>query len=318
MRRRAGGLERSRIAGRVPPAEIVESRVIVSVSRRTDIPAFYSDWFMRRLRAGFCTVPNPFNPNQISRVSLNPEDVDAIVFWTRDPKPMLPHLAELDGMGYRYYFLYTLMDNPRTIDPGAPSAEAAVETFLRLSGRIGPERVIWRYDPIFLTTVTGPDFHRETHRRIASSLRGHAARCVVSIAHDYRKLKKRMGELAGKGITPLAPTGEILSPLMRSLAECAARCGMEIRSCSSEYDLEDFGILPGRCVDGELIAKLFGVECKSGKDPRQRERCGCAPSKDIGMYDSCLFGCRYCYATSSFERARANYRRHNPESPSLL
>jgi hypothetical protein len=149
-------------------------------------------------------------------------------------------------------------------------------------------------------------------------LRGSTERCVVSVAQVYRKIKKRLERLAGEGHELLPPTEEILFPLMRSLAGSAGRFGMEIRSCASEFDFEPCGVAPGRCVDGELIARVFGLEIKGGKDPSQRERCGCAPSKDIGMYDSCLFGCRYCYATSSFERARANFRAHDPESDSLL
>ncbi|MCX8024216.1 MAG: DUF1848 domain-containing protein, partial [Thermanaerothrix sp.] len=122
--------------------------MIISASRRTDIPAFYTPWFIHRVRAGYCTVPNPFNHNQVSYVSLKPEDVDIIVFWTRNPAPLIPYLGELDARGLRYYFQYTIMENPRTIDKKSPPLQPAIETFVELSEKIGDERVIWRYDPI--------------------------------------------------------------------------------------------------------------------------------------------------------------------------
>ena len=125
--------------------------MIISASRRTDIPAFYAEWFIRRIRAGYCLVPNPFNSQQVQRVSLLPEDVDAIVFWTRNPRPIFSHLAELDERGYRYCFQYTLMDNPAPIDPASPHPPASVATFRDLAHRISPQRVIWRYDPILIS-----------------------------------------------------------------------------------------------------------------------------------------------------------------------
>ncbi len=292
--------------------------MIISASRRTDIPAFYSRWLMSRLRAGNCLVPNPFNRNQISRVSLEPSDVDVIVFWTRNPRPLMAHLAELDDRGYRYYFLQTLMANPRRIDPGSPSVEAAIETFRDLSERIGPERVIWRYDPIFLSTITDPAFHVEAFRHIARELRGCTTRCVVSIVHRYRKIERRIKELASQGIHMLSSDEEALSSLMGALAEISSESALELRCCTDELGLERYGVQPGKCVDDGLIAKAFGLEIDVKKDARQRKNCGCVASRDIGMYDSCPYGCVYCYATTSFERARANHRRHDPGSASLL
>jgi hypothetical protein len=292
--------------------------VIISASRRTDIPAFYSEWFMNRVRAGYCLVPNPFNRNQVSRVSFAPVDVDAIVFWTRNPRPLLAHLDELDARNYRYYFLYTLLAYPRQIDPSSPALAAAIETFRELAARVGPDRVIWRYDPIFLSSITGPEFHLRAYQSIAKALEGYTKRSVVSIVQRYRKIEKRMAALAAEGIELLPWDDKDLAPLLRSLAEIAHGNDMEIRSCADELDLHNYGIQPGKCVDDELISRVFGLELESKKDNCQRKQCGCVASKDIGMYDSCLFGCLYCYATASFKRARANYRRHDPESPSLL
>lgn len=289
--------------------------MIISASRRTDIPAYYCEWFMNRIRAGFCIVPNPFNRAQISRVSLAPDEVDGIVFWTRNPRPMLHYLQELDDRGYRYYFLYTLMANPRVIDPGAPPLEKSIDTFRELASRIGAQRVVWRYDPIFLTAVTDPEHHARAYAHIAGALSGCTEKSVISVVHMYRKIQGRVRGLSDRGIRVLAPDEELLSPLLRSLAHTASENGMEIRSCAN--DLLAYGINPGKCID-ERILSLSGPEIEVGKDACQREHCRCSASKDIGMYESCPSGCIYCYATTSFERAREDYRTHDPGSPSLL
>jgi hypothetical protein len=289
--------------------------MIISASRRTDIPAFYTPWFMNRLRSGWCRVPNPFNPLQVSEVSLRPEDVDLIVFWTRSALPLLPHLKELEGRGYRFYFLVTLMDNPRVIDPGCPPLNSALRTFQSLADRIGPDKVIWRYDPIVFSTLTDPGYHRRAFRRIAGQLQGYTGRCIVSIMHPYRKARRRLIE-KGIELTPWEENGG--GDLMHSLGEEAHDRGIEILSCASPATLERFGINRGKCVDDTYIHKVFGIEVTHGKDPSQRKECGCVASRDIGMYDTCLYGCLYCYGTNSFEKARENYRRHDPAAPSLM
>ena len=150
--------------------------MILSVSRRSDIPAFYAEWFIRRVRAGYCLVPNPFYPQQVTQISLAPQDVEVIVFWTRNPRPLFPYLAELDERGYRYYFQYTLLNNPRAIDPKVPAMATAIQTFRELAERIGPQKVIWRYDPIVFTQLTDEAFHRQSYERIAQSLQGQIGR----------------------------------------------------------------------------------------------------------------------------------------------
>jgi hypothetical protein len=292
--------------------------VIISASRRTDIPAFYAEWFMNRVRAGFCEVPNPFNPSQISRVSLEPQAVDAIVFWTRNPRPILPHLSELDERGYRYYFLYTLLANPRQIDPGVPPLDVCIDTFRDLSNRIGPERVIWRYDPVFLSSITDYDFHQRTFLRLTGALRGYTWRIVISVAHLYRKTRKRIRKFEEQGITLLPLNENNLASLMGSLAEMASRNGMQIQSCADDLNLQQYGISPGKCIDDKLISNVFGLNLLTKKDGCQRKQCGCIESKDIGMYESCPSGCVYCYAVTSFERAKANYKAHDSHCPCLI
>jgi hypothetical protein len=295
-----------------------DDRMIISASRRTDIPAFYTPWLMNRLRAGFCLVPNPFNPRQVSSVSLKPEAVDVIVFWTRNADPLLPHLQELDDRGYRYYFLYTVMNNPRALDPKSPALRASLGTVRSLVKHVGPRRVIWRYDPIVFTTGTGPTFHEKTYGRIARALNGLTKRSVVSTVNVYRKAEGRLRHLKEEGLPMVGCPEDALADMMRSLAHIARDQGMTLFSCAEERDLEPYGIRRGKCVDDEYIQRVFGVEVTHRKDPSQRKACGCVISKDIGMYDTCLYGCVYCYATRSLERVKKNVARHNPASAMLV
>jgi hypothetical protein len=297
--------------------------MIISASRRTDIPAFYADWFMNRIDEGWCTVPNPFNQNQVSKVKLGPQDVDVIVFWTRNPRPLFRHLDKLDQRGYRYYFQYTVMNNPRAIDPKSPSVETSIEIFRELAERIGPQRVIWRYDPIVLSEATPPEFHIVTHARIAEALAGATQRNVVSIVDIYKKAQKRLRELRQQGVVveEIKPhvIPEAVGAMLHQFVESTTACGMEIFSCAENLDLRPYGIHPGKCIDDEYIARTFGQHLKLKKDSGQREECGCVVSKDIGMYDTCLYGCQYCYATTSFDNAKRNYaQEHHDDSESLI
>ena len=166
--------------------------------------------------------------------------------------------------------------------------------------------------------MTTPAFHQENFQRLAESLRGHTRRVVVSIVDMYRKIEKRLKKLEGTPAAVCPCSAEEFEALMRKIAELARENGMEIVSCAEEVDLQPFGIQPGKCVDDRVIADAFGIEVPETKDPTQRAACGCVVSRDIGMYESCLFGCQYCYATKSFDQARINYDAHDPESPSML
>ncbi|MGM0401975.1 MAG: DUF1848 domain-containing protein [Chloroflexota bacterium] len=295
--------------------------MIISASRRTDIPAFYAEWFMHRVRAGYCTVPNPYNRKQVSRVSLDPEDVDVIVFWTRHPAPLFVHLEELDQRGLRYCFHYTVLDNPRVLDRRAPASGTSVAAFRRLADTIGPDRLIWRYDPIIFSNKTPVDLHLQTYEKIASALKGYTSRSVISILDIYRSIAPRLEALKEEGLKVVEHTevpSDDFDVLMTGLVEIATANDMEITSCAEPLDLERYGVRPGKCIDDAYIHDVFDIEVTDEKDPYQREACGCVVSKDIGMYGTCPFGCQYCYATRSFRRARQNYRAHDPLSPCLV
>ncbi|MBE0695608.1 MAG: DUF1848 domain-containing protein, partial [Anaerolineaceae bacterium] len=250
--------------------------MIISASRRTDIPAFYAPWLINRIRAGYCTVPNPFNRQQVSRVSLKPEDVDVIVFWTRSPRPLFPYLKELDERGYRYYFQYTLMNNPQQIDPKSPPVEAAISAFKELAQQVGPQRVIWRYDPLVFSLLTDTDFHLSQYNRIARQLSGNTLRSVISIMDDYPKANKRLQQMSETGAPVQHPDlhqDGWFRDCIQGLVSIAAENGMELYSCAEELDLARLGVRPGKCVDDEYIYQTFGVHVSAKKDPNQRKLC---------------------------------------------
>jgi len=293
--------------------------VIISASRRTDIAAFYSDWFMNRVRQGFCLVPNPFNAKQISKVSLRPEDVDAIVFWSKNPKPMLGHLRKLNTDGFMYFFQFTLNDYPSEFEPHVPSLQQRIDTFARLADAIGPDRVIWRYDPIIVSSLTPYAFHVERFGRLADELAASTRRVVISIVDYYHKTNRRFAPLEKQGVLfdRKAATSDQIRRLLATMSDCARSHGLEIQSCAEEEDFTSVGVPPGSCVDGALLGRL-GRPVPMTKDPGQRSSCRCVASRDIGVTDTCLHGCRYCYATRSTEFARKRHGDHDPLSPMLI
>jgi hypothetical protein len=293
--------------------------VIISASRRTDIPAFYADWFRNRLRAGFCLVPNPFNPAQVARVSMRREDVDAIVFWTRNPTPLLPVLDELDDQGFPYIFLFTLTGYGPPLEPSSPPLRQAIDGFTRLAGRIGPARVVWRYDPIVLGPQLTVDDHIARFQNLAGDLEGVTETVKISFVDLYYKTRRRLGRLAGGSEYLTDPVSNPELPrLLSALKETVSAHGMSLETCAEEHDLTALGAPPGRCIDGLLLSRLFAGSFPVTKDPGQRRHCRCAPSRDIGMNGSCLHGCVYCYATRSHQAAVSNHAHHDPEAPSLL
>lgn len=301
------------------PNQDRKKTMIISASRRTDIPALYDRWFMNRIRAGWCAVPNPLNMKQISQVSLNPKEVDAIVFWSKNPAPMLPHLDELDHMDFRYYFQFTLNDYPAEFEPNIPSLPTRVHTFLDLSRRLGPLRVIWRYDPIIISSVTPYEFHQERFSWLAEELRGATDRVVVSIVDFYNKTERRLSQLEHDGITfeKKPESAANMIRLLRDFARIAGKQRMQISTCAEERDYSDIGIPPGRCIDEGLVDRIWSLKLRYSKDPSQRNFCLCMKSKDIGINDTCIHGCRYCYSTRNETMAKRRFSEHNPDTPAL-
>jgi DNA repair photolyase len=292
--------------------------MIISASRRTDIPAFYSEWLMNRIRAGFLLTRNPFNYHQVSRVSLLPEDVDAIVFWTRNPTKLLPHLDELTELGHRFYFQFTITGYPRALETKTLNPHKALDVFKQLSAKMGAEKVIWRYDPILFSNLLPFDEHLRLFSKLARELEGHTHRVVISFADFYQKTEKNLKTVDTLVYSDITHNHELCLSLSQKMSDIARQHGLEIYSCAEDVDLAAQGIQHGKCIDEALINNLFGLLLANNKDPGQREACGCVKSIDIGAYNTCLHGCKYCYATFNHNQANTNFKKHDPLSPFLL
>jgi DNA repair photolyase len=292
--------------------------VIISASRRTDIPAFYHRWFMNRIREEFLLSRNPFNANQISRVSLKPQDVDVIVFWTRNPAKLIQELPVLDQLGHKYYFQYTITGYPRTIEAAVPKPDAAIATFSQLSDLIGKNKVVWRYDPILLSNQVDIEEHKRLFSKIASLLAGKTERVVISFSDFYNKTERNLRTIENLVYSDITKNTEQLLELSRFMANVASKNGMRINSCAEYVDLASAGIGHGKCIDDDLINEVFGLSLSPLKDKGQRDECGCVRSIDIGSYNTCLHECSYCYATFNKKSVIGNRKKHDENSPFLI
>ena len=276
------------------------AEVIISASRRTDIPQFHGEWMVNRVRAGFVDVRNAMFPTQVSRYSLDPHKVDGIVFWTKDPEPFLEKLRHFEA--YPYYFQFTLTPYGRDLEPGLRDKGALVETFKQLSRRLGAVRVVWRFDPLLLNRRYTVDYLIEAFDALSAQLRGCTRRVVVSFIDDYAFGNRKVFQTVGSGGVPL----EAQRRLATSFAEIARERGMVVETCAEIASLSKYGVEHGRCVDARLLEEIGGFKLSRranryeelGKDRSQRADCGCVESIDIGWPNTCQGRCAYCYATS--------------------
>lgn len=328
--------------------------VIISASRSTDIPAFYAKWFFNRLAKGYCAWYNPFNQQ---KMYISFSKCRAIVFWTKNPKPIMPYLHILDEMGIHYYFQVTLNDYTKEgFEPNVPSVEKRIETFKNLSDTIGKEKVIWRFDPLIITSTIGP---RELLTRIwniGNELKGYTNNLVFSFVDvkAYRKVQNNLvketvfftKEDVENAEANYAQRIEIVQGL-KKIRDAWHDQGwdVEMATCAEDIDLESYGIEHNRCIDGELMKRIFADDEelvyylhtlkwpekdmfgnlppipkkeKKVKDSGQRKICGCMVSKDIGMYNTCRHFCVYCYANTSKECVLRNAEKHNENSESII
>lgn len=285
--------------------------MILSVSRRTDIPNYYSEWFINRIKEGFLYVRNPMNAHQISRIDLSPGVVDCIVFWTKNPADMMKRLDCLRD--YTYFFQFTLTGYGKEVEPNIPDKKGElIPTFQRLSRQIGKERVIWRYDPILINERYTADYHLKAFGEIAESLTGYTEKAVISFIDFYVKMQRSARELAIQRTTK-----EEMTYLAKELAQIASRHHLIVETCAEQIDLQDAGIRHGSCIDKELIERLTGCRLTGGKDKNQRAECGCLESVEVGTYHTCLNGCKYCYANDSQEKVKEHAKRYDAHSPLL-
>ncbi len=285
--------------------------MILSVSRRTDIPAFYSDWFFNRLKEGFVYVRNPMNIHQVSKIILTPEVIDCIVFWSKNPKPMLARLEEIKG--FMYYFQFTINAYDKGFETGVPKKDGIISTFRELSDKIGSQRVIWRYDPILLTEKMDKAYHYRYFEEIAKRLASYTKTCVISFVDLYKKTQQNLRNTSAR-----EPSFEEMMEMAAQLFIIANKYGITVQTCAEEIALETVGVKHGKCIDNALIEDLLGVKLIVSKDPYQRKECGCVQSIDIGEYNTCTHGCKYCYANFKDGVVAKNRAAHNPFSPLLI
>lgn len=328
--------------------------VIISASRSTDIPAFYAKWFINRLKAGYCVWYNPFNQNPMY---ISFAKTKAVVFWTKNPEPLIPYLPELDKRGIHYYFQVTLNDYVNEgFEPNVGPVEHRVAVFKRLSDQIGKEKVIWRFDPLIVTpNLTVRQLLTKVYH-VGNQLKGYTDKLVFSFidVRAYRKVQnnliKETSFFTRDTVDSAEPSGNYLEKLVDGLAKLrdhwkSKGWNITLATCGESIDLEKYGIKHNRCIDGELMERLFpkdkelvyylrtgklpqpnlfgGIpeispDRKDLKDKGQRKVCGCMISKDIGMYNTCRHFCVYCYANTSKEIVQKNKERHNDESESII
>ncbi len=283
---------------------------IISVSRRTDIPAFYGDWFMNRLRDGFAGYVNPFG-GQKYIVSLKPEDVICFVFWSKNYKPFIEKLKMIKNMGYKFYFNYTITGLPHIFECNLVQKEIAIETLKDLSTSYSPMHINWRYDPIIISDITDYDFHIKNFKSIASELEGYVERCYFSYAVQYGKVKRNFEKFQiENGIKIINPDANLRTKLANELADIGDRHGIKMFTCCGDYLLSQ-NIRKAHCVDGKIIEKLYYENGFDHNEKPTRKECGCTDSTDIGAYDTCPHGCIYCYANMNKIIAMNRFQSHD-------
>lgn len=334
----------SKIKTRKADGEIIEAQapVIISASRSTDIPAFYSDWLINRIKEGYVKWRNPFNGVPLY-VSF--EKARLFVFWSKNPQPLLKHLDFLDERGYNYYFQFTLnnYDNEK-LELNVPKVQSRIDTFRRLSERVGKEKVIWRFDPLLLTDRIGVDELLEKARSVGNQLQGYTDKLVFSFA-DIALYKKVQNNLRKSSIAYREFDEHAMREFAAGLQKLNEDWHFQLATCAEQLPLEQYGITHNKCIDDDLIIKLFpddkplmdflGVKItppdifhphpviektRNNKDSGQRPHCGCIASKDIGAYNTCPHLCEYCYANASKDLALRNWQLHqqNPDSETII
>ena len=282
--------------------------MIISASRRTDIPALYSDWFLERIKAGYLYVRNPYNRKQVSEITLSKEVVDCIVFWTKNPNPLMSRLIDLEG--YLYYFQYTLNPYNYKIEKNVPDIKKGIDCFKRLSDQIGPDKVIWRYDPIFYYNEFPFDDHIKTFQEMNKSLEGYTYKCVISFLDVYKKVKRNLKSI------PFETLNETdMFEIAKNFSEISNSHGIKIETCGEGIDLLNYDIRKGKCIDDVLISKISGKNLIAKKDKTQRKNCKCVDSIDVGEHDTCKHNCSYCYANNYYDAVSKNSEKHDPKSP---
>ncbi|MBM9615174.1 DUF1848 domain-containing protein [Desulfobulbus rhabdoformis] len=287
--------------------------MIISASRRTDIPAFYSTWLRNRLLARRVLVRNPFNRRQVADISLDPSVTDALVLWTKNPAPLVPYVAEIEAMGFPLFIQYTITGCSQQLEPYLPERAQRIESFRQCAEMLGPGRVHWRFDPIVFTQTLTPAHYLQQFGQLVQLLQGYTTQCTTSFVSLYTKCRRNLRDIA------LVDPGESAKQeLIAKMNAISSRSGIRLQGCCDPFLTAHCGVDQAHCIDAREIGQSLGKNFQVKKDAGQRSGCGCSQSIDIGAYDSCTHGCLYCYANTSHTRATANLAQHDPHSPLLL
>ncbi|NCC54961.1 MAG: DUF1848 domain-containing protein [Erysipelotrichia bacterium] len=284
--------------------------MIINVSGRCDICAFFSEWLMKRIRAGFVDVRNPFYPNQISRIILDKTHVDAIFFCTKNPLPMLPYLDELDQ--FHYVFHVSLTPYRKDIEPNVVDKRKIMEAIKQLSKHIGAHRVVVRYDPILVNDVYSISYHIKMFQRLCEQLTTYVNVIVISFLDMKKNTIKNAQHY---GLRTLED--EEITVLAKAFGEIAKNYHMQIQTCAEEVDLTKYGINKQACISNELMYQLTGKMKRCPKS-KARKECECIQSVDIGQYNCCSHFCRYCYANYDEKQVQKNMHLHDPNATMLI
>lgn len=285
--------------------------MIIQTGMRTDIPAFYSKWFINRIKAGYVMVRNPYNPLQVTKYSLSPEVVDLIAFCTKNPASMLPNMDLLKPYG-QYWFV-TITPYGRDIEPNVPDKEIVMDNFKKLSDIVGVDSMGWRYDPIFIDEEHTVEWHISQFEKMAKNLSGHTRSCVISFIDIYKKVERNFPTARMVGKTDRIRLG-------KTFIEIAAQYGMTIKPCAEGDELAPFGADCSGCMTVETFETALHahLDVPKRKSNQRNGECACLLGVDIGAYDTCGHLCKYCYANSNVALVKENMKKHDPESPFLL
>ena len=283
--------------------------MIINTGQRTDIPAFYAEWFANRLREGFVCVRNPFHYQQVSRYQLDPAVVDLIGFCTKNPAPIFPHMELLEPYG-QYWFV-TITSYGKDMEPAVPDKHKVMEDFQKLAGMVGIHSMGWRYDPILITERYTKEYHLKAFRQIAEALEGCTETVVISFIDLYQKVRRNFPEAR-------AVSGEDRLELGQEMAAVAASHGMTLKPCAEGEELAIFGADCSGCMTIPVYERAIGKSLIVPNRKPNREECACYLACDIGAYDTCRHLCRYCYANNDPVQVMENSRRHDPASPFLI
>lgn len=283
--------------------------MIINVGNRTDIPAFYSDWFYNRIDEGYVCSRNPFNPKKVIKYRLDPEVVDCLAFCTKNPKPMLDRLSKIDK--FRQFWFVTITSYGKDIEPNVPDKKEIIDSFKKLSDYVGPDSVSVRYDPILIYGKYDIAWHIKCFDKLCESLEGYTHDIVISFLDLYEKVKKNAPELR-------PPSKEEEDILAKEFGIIGKKYGMTIRGCLEDARLSKYGLDMRGCMTKEVIEKAINAKLKVPSIQGKREGCSCLLGNEIGEYNTCMHLCKYCYANYSKEVVIENFKKHNKNSPLLI